>query len=112
MRESRRERLDELSKARLVDEASRFSGNLETVRIRPFGLKFGARFGHSLCALNSSSGKRLLCVLGGFGELATDLNGKHLRLSAIEICDLDGVSLHVVDAKPTQIGIFIMLILF
>lgn len=69
--------------------------------VRPFGLKFGARFGHSMCSIGDS---KVLCLFGGFGELATDVNGKHLRLSAIEACDLEKMTLHVIDAKISQIG--------
>lgn len=78
------------------------SSAISVVSIRPFGLKFGARFGHAMCSY-----KKKVFVFGGFGELATDLNGKHLRQSAFEICDLESMKLDVIDAKASQLGRFI-----
>lgn len=84
-----------------MDEQGMFTSS-EPLRVQPFGVRFGGRFGHSMCSIDS----KILCLFGGFGELATDPNGKHLRLSAIEVCHLDQMSLHVIDAKASQIGMY------
>lgn len=92
----------------IVNESSIFakhSGFEEPiVKIRRLGVKFGVRFGHTMCSIASK-----LYVFGGFGELATDSNGngKHLRHSAIEIYDLEKMTLNVVDSQSSQIGILI-----
>jgi len=42
--------------------------------------------------------------VGGFGELATDTSGKHLRVATIEIVDLKQMTLNVIETKGNQIG--------
>jgi hypothetical protein len=62
-------------------------------------LKFGIRLGHTMCCIDSK-----LFVVGGFGELATDTSGKHLRVATIEIADLNQMTLNVIETKENQIG--------
>jgi tRNA wybutosine-synthesizing protein 4 len=62
------------------------------IKINFFPIKFGIRFGHSMSAINSK-----IFVFGGFGENATDKSGKHLRLSAIEVVDLEKMTLDVIE---------------
>lgn len=71
----------------------------EIIKLKPFPIKFGTRFGHSVCALKSK-----LFVFGGFGELATDTLGKHLRLSNIEVVDLEKLTLKVLEFESNPIG--------
>jgi tRNA wybutosine-synthesizing protein 4 len=71
------------------------------LNIKPFPIKFGLRFGHTMCCLNSK-----LFVLGGFGEVANDTSGKHLRLHHIEIVDLKKMTLTILDPTVKLIGIY------
>lgn len=57
------------------------------IQYKPFDLKFGTRFGHSVCYSN-----RNLFVFGGFGEMAADLMGKHMRHCSVEVLNLDTMS--------------------
>ena len=68
------------------------------VKTEFFPLKFGARFGHSICAVGAK-----LFIFGGFGELTTD-HGKHLRQSAIEVVDLAKKTINVVEHEGKTIG--------
>ena len=69
------------------------------LKIKPFPIKFGLRFGHTMCSLKSK-----LFVLGGFGEVANDTSGKHLRLHHIEIVDLEKMTLSILDPTEKLIG--------
>ena len=69
------------------------------VKLEAFPVKFGSRFGHKMCVVHSK-----LFVFGGFGELATDTLGKHLRLSAIEVVDLVKNELTVIELAENPIG--------
>lgn len=63
-----------------------------------FNIKFGSRFGHSVCALDSK-----IFVFGGFGELATDPYCKHLRLNLVEVIDLQNNSLKILRLATDKI---------
>ena len=60
------------------------------VKTKPFGIKFGVRYGHRLCQV----GQKLM-VFGGFGENVSDQSGKHMRHRTIEVVDLKDMSLNV-----------------
>ncbi len=64
-----------------------------------FPVKFGFRFGHSLCCI-----KNKLFVLGGFGEVANETSGKHLRLNHIEIVDLEKLTVSIVNPTSKLVG--------
>ncbi len=69
------------------------------VKMEPFETKFGLRFGHQMSSIGAS-----LFVFGGFGELATDILGKHLRMSAIEVYNLESGKLSVIELGNSVIG--------
>ena len=69
------------------------------LRLKPLGVKFGTRFGHTMCAVNGK-----LVVVGGFGELANDSSGKHARLPHIEVLDLNTMQLLVIDPTVKRIS--------
>jgi hypothetical protein len=69
------------------------------VKMEPFEVKFGLRFGHQMCSIGAN-----LFVFGGFGELATDTLGKHLRMSAMEIYNFESKQLSVIDLGNSVIG--------
>ena len=83
----------------LVRYESEFAESAEslTVKTELFPIKFGARFGHSICAFDSK-----LFIFGGFGELTTD--GKHLRQAAIEVIDLNKKTIGVIEPSCKSIG--------
>jgi tRNA wybutosine-synthesizing protein 4 len=69
------------------------------VTMEPCEVKFGLRFGHRMSLIGSN-----LFVFGGFGELASDVLGKHLRISAIEVFNLAANQLSVIELPGGAIG--------
>jgi tRNA wybutosine-synthesizing protein 4 len=54
------------------------------IQLKLFNVKFGTRFGHSICFA-----KNKLFLFGGFGEMVTDLSGKHMRHCSFEIFNFE-----------------------
>lgn len=69
------------------------------IKMEPFGVKCGVRFGHKMCRMGSK-----LVIFGGFGELATDSQGKHLRQNSIEVVDLHSGQLSVIELNENVLG--------
>lgn len=86
------------SPVNLLNELLIIRFDIENIKLKPFPIKFGQRFGLSVCSLGSK-----LFVFGGFGELATDQLGKHLRLPYIEVVDLSRMSLKVLSLESNPI---------
>ena len=70
------------------------------VRASEFPVKFGVRFGHTVCQLGQST---KIAVVGGFGESVEDTSGKHKRLTSIEVVDLATMSLSIVDPAENNL---------
>ncbi len=58
-----------------------------------FELNFGVRYGHTLVATDSH-----MLVIGGFGENVTEVSGKHMRHSTIEVLDLSTFGVTIIDS--------------
>lgn len=78
------------------------------INLKPFDIKFGTRFGHSVCFA-----RQKLFLFGGFGEMVTDLSGKHMRHCSFEILNFENKSIkclnQVIDPN-NLIGIYNILI--
>lgn len=81
----------------LIDESFDYDFKYEPISsenlitISEFPLKFGVRFGHSMCY---SETLNTLYVIGGFGESINEV-GRHKRLNSIEIIDLNKLSFEI-----------------
>jgi hypothetical protein len=72
------------------------------IKLKPFDLKYGSKFGHSICHHDNK-----LFLFGGFGEMTLDLSGKHMRHCSIEILDLNKKTIKVLNElidSNNQIG--------
>ena len=80
---------------KLIDPSANYDFNYEPksnlVGVSEFPLKFGVRFGHSMCF---NEAKNILYVIGGFGESINEV-GRHKRLNTIEVIDLNAMSLKI-----------------
>ncbi len=82
---------------KLIDESSDFDlkfsfiKNENIIGISEFSLKFGVRFGHSVC-YDGLLDK--IYVIGGFGESINEV-GRHKRLNTIEIIDLKNMCVEI-----------------
>ena len=70
------------------------------IKIRPFEVQFGIRYGHSVSRIGSK-----LVLTGGFGEVINDQSHKHMRHASIEIIDLEIKDVQVFSTFENIIGI-------